>query len=190
MRDAELSREGPFTTVVSREVSAGREREFEEWINGILNEAATLPGYQGATVLRPARPSERKYVLVVRWADIDAFTRWEVSSARADWYERARPLTVGDAALWAQTGLEGWFTLPGEVLPPTPPPPLKMALVTWLAIFPLVVALGYLLEPALADASIAVRGLATTVVLVPTMTWVVMPRLTRLLWRWLYPRAT
>ena len=35
------------------------------------------------------------------------------------------------------TGLETWFTLPGQP-GATPPPPYKMALLTWITTFPLI----------------------------------------------------
>jgi antibiotic biosynthesis monooxygenase (ABM) superfamily enzyme len=84
------------------------------------------------------------------------------------------------------TGLESWFTLPGQ---PglVPPPPYKMALVTWLTIFPLITAIVAVTGPMLKGLPLAVRLAITTAIAVPLMTWVVMPRVTRLLRRWLYP---
>jgi antibiotic biosynthesis monooxygenase (ABM) superfamily enzyme len=62
-----------------------------------------------------------------------------------------------------------------------------MALVTWLTIFPLITLVVEVLGPLLEDFSVVVRLGITTAVTVPLMTWVVMPRVTRLLRRWLYP---
>ena len=83
-------------------------------------------------------------------------------------------------------GLETWFTLPGREMP-KPPPPYKMAITAWLAIFPLVLALSYALGPLLGGLPLPVRILISTLFLTPVMTWVAMPWLTRLLWPWLYP---
>jgi len=86
------------------------------------------------------------------------------------------------------TGLESWFTLPGE---PSivPPPAHKMALVTWITIFPLITAIVVVTGPLLEELPLAVRLGITTALAVPLMTWVVMPRVTRLLRGWLYPNA-
>jgi antibiotic biosynthesis monooxygenase (ABM) superfamily enzyme len=84
------------------------------------------------------------------------------------------------------TGLESWFTLPGRPGAP-PPPPYKMALLTWITIFPLITGLVVVLGPLLEDLPLVLRLGITTAVAVPLMTWVVMPRVTRLLRRWLYP---
>jgi antibiotic biosynthesis monooxygenase (ABM) superfamily enzyme len=84
------------------------------------------------------------------------------------------------------TGLETWFTLPPQA-GAAPPPPYKMALVTWITIFPLITAIVAVTGPLLKDLPLAVRLGITTALTVPLMTWVVMPRVTRLLRGWLYP---
>jgi antibiotic biosynthesis monooxygenase (ABM) superfamily enzyme len=62
-----------------------------------------------------------------------------------------------------------------------------MALVTWITIFPLITLVVIVLGPLLKGLDL-VPGLAiTTAVTVPIMTWLVMPRVTRLLRGWLYP---
>ena len=62
-----------------------------------------------------------------------------------------------------------------------------MALVTWITIFLLITAIVATTGPTLEDLPLAVRPGITTALTVPLMTWVVMPRVTRLLHRWLYP---
>jgi antibiotic biosynthesis monooxygenase (ABM) superfamily enzyme len=95
---------------------------------------------------------------------------------------------IGPAHTSFVTGLETWFTLPGQ--PGTaPPPPYKMALVTWIAIFPVITAIVVLTGSLLEGLPLALRLAITTALAVPLMTWVVMPRLTRLLRGWLYPHA-
>ena len=84
------------------------------------------------------------------------------------------------------TGLETWFTLPGQP-GAAPPPPRTTALLTWITIFPLITAIVAISGPALEDLPLAERLGITTALTVPLMTWVVMPRVTRLLHRWLYP---
>jgi antibiotic biosynthesis monooxygenase (ABM) superfamily enzyme len=83
------------------------------------------------------------------------------------------------------TGLESWFTLPGHGA--TPPPPYKMALLTWITIFPLITGVVVVSGPLLKGLPLVLRLAITTAVTVPLMTWLVMPRVTRLLRGWLYP---
>jgi antibiotic biosynthesis monooxygenase (ABM) superfamily enzyme len=65
-----------------------------------------------------------------------------------------------------------------------------MALLTWITIFPLITAIVAITGPTLKDLPLAVRLAITTALTVPLMTWVVMPRMTRLLRGWLYPHAS
>ena len=64
-----------------------------------------------------------------------------------------------------------------------------MALLTWITIFPLITLVVIVLEPLLEELTRVPRLAITTAVTVPIMTWVVMPRVTRLLRRWLYPHS-
>jgi hypothetical protein len=62
-----------------------------------------------------------------------------------------------------------------------------MALVTWIAIVPLITAIVAATGPLLEGLPWVLRLAITTALAIPLMTWVVMPRVTRLLRRWLYP---
>jgi uncharacterized protein len=62
-----------------------------------------------------------------------------------------------------------------------------MAIVTWLAVFPLITVILVLFGPLLGLLPMLLRTLVLTAVMVSLMTYVVMPRLTRLFSFWLYP---
>jgi antibiotic biosynthesis monooxygenase (ABM) superfamily enzyme len=64
-----------------------------------------------------------------------------------------------------------------------------MAVLTWVTIFPLITLVVVVLEPLLEELSRVPRLAVTTAVTVPIMTWLVMPRVIRLLRGWLYPRG-
>ena len=57
-----------------------------------------------------------------------------------------------------------------------------------LAIYPLILMVNLSVGPILAPLPLPLRALVTSALLVPLMTWVVMPRITRLFYGWLYPR--
>lgn len=189
---------GTLTTVIAREIVPGREAEFETWLRGVIEVASHFDGHEGATVLRPRHADDHEYVLIVRWRDYPALSAWERSAERTHWVAQADALSTSPATRWTKTGLETWFTLPvrgtageaGRSAPVTGPPrPAKQALVTWLAIYPLILSLNYLLVPRLDVLPVPLRTLLMTGLLVPLMTWVVMPRMTLVFWRFLYPRG-
>jgi uncharacterized protein len=176
----------PVTTVIARKVRPGKEAEYEEWLEGVTAVSRTFDGHEGITVLKPA-PGGREYVLVVRWRDFAASRRWVESEERAHWLNKLGPLAE-EARVEAQSGLETWFTLePTGAAGPPAPPRTKMAVVTFLAIYPLILILTYTLMPHLGTLPVPVRPLLVSAILVPLMTWVVMPRMTRLFWSWLFP---
>jgi hypothetical protein len=63
-----------------------------------------------------------------------------------------------------------------------------MAVLTWVTIFPLITAIVIATAPLIGSLHVVARLAITTAITVPLMTWVVMPRVTRLLRGWLYPR--
>ena len=111
---------------------------------------------------------------------------WLDSDEHAAWLERAVPHVIGPMRTSFVTCLESWFTLQSRPFAP-PPPPHKMALLTWITIFPLITVIVAVTGPLLEGLPLVVRLGSTTVIAVPLMTWVVMPRVTRLLHRWLFP---
>jgi antibiotic biosynthesis monooxygenase (ABM) superfamily enzyme len=91
---------------------------------------------------------------------------------------------MDETAVQRVSGLETWFALPGRTAPA--PPRWKMAVVTVLAIVPLVLAMNVLVLPQLTGWPVVARTLVFSGTLTTLMTWVVMPRMTRLFRRFLY----
>lgn len=174
----------PVTVVISRRVKPGRIEDFEAWLEGIIAVTTGFSGHLGTTVLRPSAPHTEPYLIMIRFDMVDNLLRWEESQERADWLARVVALTIGDPSIQKITGLEYWFTLPGQG---TPPPRFKMAAVTVLGLFPLVGYLAPLLTDLFAPLSTPGAALMSLVVMVAIMTYVIMPLLTRLFRIWLYP---
>jgi antibiotic biosynthesis monooxygenase (ABM) superfamily enzyme len=177
----------PVTAVASRRVKPGCEEEFEEWVSGVTAAAARFPGYLGSNIFRPSDPEDDEYQIVFSFGHASNLERWQSSEERRLWNERARDLIHEEPRIRVLTGLETWFTLPSKEGDP-PPPRYKMAVVTWIAVFPLATVLFRLLNPLLGGSPIVLRTLVFTMVMVSLMIYVVMPRMTRLFSFWLYPK--
>jgi antibiotic biosynthesis monooxygenase (ABM) superfamily enzyme len=178
--------EGPVTTTVTRRVKPGHEDVYVRVLEEILAAASTFPGHLGVEVFRPQRGTAGEYRTVFRFDSAEHLRAWLDSEERAAWLERAEPHVIGPVRTSFVTGLESWFTLPSHPGRP-PPPPYKMALLTWITIFPLITIIVAITGPWFKDLPLAVRLGITTAIAVPLMTWVLMPRVTRLLRGWLYP---
>jgi uncharacterized protein len=179
---------GPVTTTVTRRVKPGHEPFYDQFLAGINAAASQFPGHLGVEVFRPESATAGDYRIVYRFDNGEHLRAWLDSDERAAWLERAEPHVIGPTRTRFVTGLETWFTLPDRPGAP-PPPPYKMALLTWLTIFPLITLVVIALDPLLEKLDLVPRLAVTTAVTVPIMTWLVMPRITRLLRSWLYPSA-
>jgi uncharacterized protein len=173
----------PVTMIVRRHIQPGKETEFEAWQNSIAQASRRYPGHMGVTTLRLPN---REYATIFRFDTVEHLTAWECSAERQEWLRRAEPLLDGEQKAEKVSGLEGWFTLPDVTAPP--PPRYKMAFVTYLAITPLVYFAVLLLNPPLEFLPPFVRMMITSAVTTALMTWVIMPNMTRLFKKWLYPQ--
>jgi antibiotic biosynthesis monooxygenase (ABM) superfamily enzyme len=182
-RSAESPSEPEEVTVtVARRVAPGREQEFETWYDGIIGCASRFPGFLGAGILRPNEAGHDWHV-VYRFADDVSLHRWEASPERAHWLQKAEEFAE-ETGVQRVSGLETWFSLPGRTAPA--PPKWKMATVTILAIIPLVLLMNVVVLPLLEGWPLVLRVLVFSGTLTGLMTWVVMPRMTRLFRRFLY----
>ena len=179
----EAEKTGPVTISISRHIVPGRENDYEAWLQGITAEALAFPGHMGVNVIRP-RPPSAEYVTIFRFDNYQHSRDWEESAVRADWLARLEGITEGEDAVQKATGLEFWFSLPE--LPAARPSPHKMALVLLVVVFVLVFAINLILLPLLADWPMALRVFIGVFLQVVLMTYVVMPRVTLLLKRWLF----
>jgi antibiotic biosynthesis monooxygenase (ABM) superfamily enzyme len=176
----------PVTVVVTRRVKPGRETDYEAWLTQLLRDVAALPGYLGTTVHRPPPGGPRNYTSVFRFDSVDHLRGFEDSEVRRRALASVGALVEEDAAWQQLTGLEFWFSAPAGTLVPQPSRP-RMALLMIVVVYGLVLSIGQVVALVLGDAPAPLRLLVTIIIEVALLTWVIMPRLTRLLSRWIYP---
>ncbi len=166
------------------------ESQLERAIKNLNIAALQFPGHLGVNVTRPSLPVQPGFRLVYKFDTGEHLRAWEESDRQHALVEEANRYTQGAPRYEILTGLESWFTLP-SVSGLQPPPRGKMTLVSWLGIFPLVYVYGELLHHLLPDRTPSMlRVAAVTLLVVPTMSYVVAPRLTRLFKEWLYPQRS
>ncbi len=177
--------EESVTVIVSRRVKLGREKEFEEWAAGISLEAQNFEGYLGTKNIKPSKNSNSNSVVIIKFNRYKNLKKWEDSPIRAKWIEKAINFTEGDVQVQKLTGLEYWFTLPKTPLQ-TPPPRYKMAIVTFVALFPTINFVNLVLNPLSGFLHGTFNMAISVIVTVILMTYVVMPLMTRLFASWLF----
>ncbi|MBE9044543.1 antibiotic biosynthesis monooxygenase [Pleurocapsales cyanobacterium LEGE 10410] len=189
MNIAENSQNQQVTAIISHYVRPGRERGYEEWLQGISQAARQFPGHGGVTILRPRSDFQLEYVIILRFDSYKNLCQWMRSPVRKKWIERAKPLTEKPEDVQVITGLEALVTLPGKITASSPPPRYKTAFVTWIGVYFCVVLLGHILAPLLVDLPHLIHQAIVTGLVVILLTYMVMPQLTRLFYQWLHPSA-
>jgi antibiotic biosynthesis monooxygenase (ABM) superfamily enzyme len=179
----------PVAVNVTRRVKPERVGEFEQWVSGITDAISRFPGYLGTEVLKPGDPSESEYHIIFKFERLSDLERWEDSEERRDWCGRVESFQEGPAQRHVVTGLERWFVLPPSRDTP-PPPRYKLVAITWLAIYPLITAVFFFLGDPLQRLPLGIRTLVVTAIIVPAMIYLVLPLMTPLFTRWLYPRES
>ena len=176
----------PVSVVVDREVLPGNKEAFEEALKGIIEACKTFPGYLGTDVHLPETMDDRNYRIVFRYESLEALKKWEHSQERQHWLQIIDKLIKTPTKLQIICGLETWFALPKTKMM-VPPKRYKMAVVTWLAITPLLIVFNLLTQPLFGQLHIALRVMFSTPIIVLLMTYLIMPYMAKLFSRWLYP---
>lgn len=175
----------PVTVVVRRHVRAGSERTYENWLDRLTSEASKMPGYLGTQFQKPSMAGA-PYVSIFRFDTLENLEAFERSEIRAQFLADIAPHVASDAIWDKTTGLEVWFEAPsGTVV--AQPSLHRMALVLIAVVFLLVLLLNIVLNPLIGEWPLAARLLTTVILQVGLMTYVIMPRVTRLLARWIFP---
>lgn len=183
--------EHAVTVLISRQVKQGCEVDFERVMGQIIAVAATFEGHLGAQLVRPGDEQgayDSLYHIVLAFDSESNLKIWQNSPARSLGLAAAAPFIEGQALVRQVSGLAHWFQAPTGPKQ-TPPPRWKVAVVTWLGIFPTVYMLFWVLGDMLAPWTLLTRIMLLTLLVVGLMTWVVAPQLTRLFKPWLYTAA-
>ena len=171
---------------IARRVRPGYEADFEAAVRGVILAASTFPGYLGSEVLYP--PTRRgEWQLILRFDTPNHRQEWETSPICQGWIARADALTE-PPRVFRVNGLEAWFSLP-EVPHVAPPPRWKTAIVSAIGIYPVISVLPGLLQPITSNLPTWLATLVSISIMMPLVTWVVMPQVTRLFKGWLYPKS-
>jgi antibiotic biosynthesis monooxygenase (ABM) superfamily enzyme len=174
-----------ITVVVHRRIRPGKEIEFEHAMRGFIKFALSFPGHLAIHVLRPP-DGMREFTVIDEFAGDHARREFRASDAYREWMGILGDLTEGDPHVEELTGLETWFTASHEAALARPPA-WKMALTTYPGVVVLTLTLRATLGNWTRSWPTLPANLLFNAFVVAGLTWLVMPFLTRLLRRWLFP---
>ncbi|HSX45656.1 MAG TPA: antibiotic biosynthesis monooxygenase [Candidatus Saccharimonadia bacterium] len=172
----------PGTIVFIWTVRPGKEEQFEQYMHEIHKVARTFPGHMGVTTLK-SQAQKGNFQTILRFDTTEHLEDWLNSPIRKKLAKRIEKVAHVDAAP-KTTGLETWFEIPGQTIPP---PRWKMVLTTFVAIYPLSLLYGYLIAPNITALPTPIRALFLPVFAPVILTYLFMPFLTqKVLKSWLY----
>ncbi len=176
----------PVTTVIRQHPRADAVERYEVWLAEIIPVAHSFCGHQGVNVIRP-HGSSGAYTIVLHFDSEANLRKWLASDKRAKLIAKIEPELLAPEAIDIKTGIEFWFTPPPAGKPARP---YKQFLITLSAIFPLSMLVPLVLQPLFAVLPVlalpGVRQLLAATIIVALMVWVVMPRYTRAVAKWLF----
>jgi uncharacterized protein len=178
----------PATVDILQRVKPSCEAAFEVVLADLIEAAKGFEGHLGVNVFRPSDRANPEYRIVFKFDRISHLKQWETSAIRQKLLKRANRLTVGSSQVSIFTGLETWFTLPQQ--PGVPPPSrYKMMVISGITIYVLISLINLLILPLLNPLPAFLRTFVVTLLMVAIMTYIAMPRMTKIFAGWLYPKS-
>lgn len=188
---AEIAGRGPansetVTAVIQQTVKRHATGAYEAWLRKVVPIAARFPGHRGVNVIRPETGGQR-YTITIHFDSIEHAQDWFASAARRELVDEVMPLLDAEETVETRSGLEFWFhPHPGQ----PPAKRYKQFLVTLSVIYPLTMLVPSALHRLLGFAPVLsgywVEHLLAAAAVVALMVYLIMPRYTRLLAKWLY----
>lgn len=177
--------------LITRQVKPGKEAEFQSALRGFVQRSMADDSTCGAVMIQPAEGDSAisSFGILRSFPDEEARTKFYRSDLFREWESEVEPLVIGRPVAKALHGLEAFFlddrssaeaSSRGET-----PPKWKMAVLTWLGVWPSVYLWSVLLLGWIENLPLWSRSGIVTALVVPTLAWGVMPRLSRWFKPWL-----
>ena len=185
MVEADMTVAAEVVSIIRHEVRPGSTQAYEDWIRDIVPIGQHADGHRGVTVMRPPEGTS-VYTVVLHFDTAEHLRGWLESDVRRALLARIEPHLVNAGEVEVRPGLEFWLPPPHQKRPR----PERQFLVALSVIYPLAMLVPLALAPMFASLPALghplLRSLLVSIAIVGLMTYVVMPRYTRLVAGWLY----
>ncbi|MEI9999446.1 MAG: antibiotic biosynthesis monooxygenase [Verrucomicrobiota bacterium] len=177
--------DGPVHIAITRRVRKEHVGDFERALADFAQRSLAEPGARGVHCLHPPPGSgSNEYGILRSFASAKDRDAFYASPLYRQWLAQIAPWIEGEAQKRELTGLEAWFREPGLPMPPD----WKMAVLTWIGVWPVSMVVPAALAPLLGSKINTILGAGVIAAgIVVLLTWAVMPILVKLAYRWLYP---
>ena len=176
------------TAVITHRVCNDKHDSYESWLNEIGPVCKSYPGHLDLQIIRPIASLTSTYTVIIRFDTAEHLHDWIYSLDRKRLIDKVRPLLAKDDDFFIRTGLDFWFAPEGARA--KVPVRWKQFLITWSAIYPLVLSVPFSLIQLLHRIGVPQNRYLITLIasgiIVFLMVYIIMPRYTRLVQRWLF----
>jgi antibiotic biosynthesis monooxygenase (ABM) superfamily enzyme len=129
------------TEVISRNIAAGHEKDYDDWLERFMISERQFAGYIGTTIIAPGGNISSVRYVINRFADQASLDAWEKSEVALSLIEEVNKYST----LQRVTGLETWFSLP-DLKTIGAPPKWKMAITSFIAAYSISLVAHYILS--------------------------------------------
>lgn len=175
----------PVHMAITRRVRKDRAGEFERELIAFASESLKDPHSRGVHLLYPTPDAEvPEYGILRSFESTEARDLFYASDFYRNWVAKVGHLVEGDPESRELTGLEAWFREGSGKAPPR----WKMALLTWVAVWPVSMGVPKVIVPLIGDAlPHFLRSGVVAAGIVTVLTWVAMPLLVKVARPWIHP---
>jgi len=175
------------SVVISHRVVDGKQKAYEDWLSEIDPICRSAAGHIDSQFIRPIPNLTFTYTVVIRFDTIANLKSWIESDVRKRLIEKAKPLLAQGDKYAIKSGLDFLFSDDNRSAAPVR---WKQFLVTWSAIYPLSLCVPFVMLPVLKTLNVADNKFMTSFFasgcIVFIMVYLLMPRYTRAIKKWLY----
>lgn len=175
---------GTASSVFAYRVRQEKRGEFQEWRRRILAAAKTFEGFLGTESFDTLEGGEPEFIVVVRFDSRPHLDAWLGSDVRAKFMDEVAEFIHAVRLRRIGSGFEGWFDISSESRPPAR---WRQAMVILSALFPVILSIRAFMAPIFQVLPMPVAFLILLTVDMAFLTYVVMPRYSRLMRFWLNP---
>src|SRR4029078_7194741 len=166
---------------ITRRIKPGMEREFEEALREFARQSLHADGTTGVHLIGPG-PEGRDYGILRSFESVAKSEAFYASELFQNWEQRVAHLVEWPSEQKKLHGLEAFFRAPWRSAPPR----WKMAVVTWLGVFPTVWLWSSLIPKLMGGLPSLATMAIVDVFVVITLAWIAIPMLVRVFDKWLH----
>lgn len=183
-----MATEPGATAVITHRVREGLQDRYERWLSDVGPVCRGYPGHLDLHIIHPIAALTATYTVIIRFDTVEHLHGWIYSQDRKRLIDKVRPLLAKEDDFFIRSGLDFWFIPEGARA--KVPVRWKQFLITWSAIYPLVLGVPLVIIEASRRTGLPQNRYLITLlasgIIVFLMVYVIMPRYTRLVQRWLF----